>query len=55
MSAIGTKRTYRTAGESPLSEVKRILKLRKVIADAVAKGGTIPKSFIAAVFDEART
>ena len=31
-----------------------LARLRKVVADAVAKDGKIPRSFVAAVFDEAR-
>ena len=41
-------------GKSFMSYSQALAKLRKVVADAVAKDGTIPKSFVDAVFDEAR-
>jgi hypothetical protein len=42
------------SGKPFMSYPEAHARLRKVIADAVAKDGTISKSFIAAVFDEVR-
>lgn len=43
----------RKAGKSFMSYSEALRRLRATVADAVAKDGTISKSFIAGVFDEA--
>ena len=42
------------AGKRFMSYSEALRRLRATVADAAASGGTISKSFIAAVFDEAR-